>query len=73
MAKRTTTQIQIIDPKTIVELIMIKDDLVFYKELTLEEAELVIKNKHPSMKKKKRWMYQIFQKGFSQYNNKKKI
>lgn len=56
-----------------VELIMVKGDKVFSEIMEYNEALKIIQNKHPVRKKKKGWIYKIYQIGFSQFQNKKSL
>jgi hypothetical protein len=62
-----------IPAETEVDLIFLKGDVVCSKTMPYSEALQVIDNEHPVIKKKNDWTYKIYQVGFAQYSNIKKV
>lgn len=73
MAKKQTSSSFILNPETKVELVSTKGEKAFLKIMKYEEAVKVLQGKHPTLKKKKGWIYKIYQMGFSQFKEVTKI
>lgn len=73
MAKRQAVLPIGIPLETLVEVVSIKGESVFKTNTTYGDALLWLQGKHPTKKKKKGFVYKIYQKGFSQFKNIKEI